>query len=119
MTLYLKHTSSNYLFRLYNLNADNIRVPYDLTGPFRYILVFPTLSGSKIKIRPNADSNALNLGIGQLVFYITEENVKLIMNVPVADRYFAIITDTDNNDSTSSTLYEGKVACWQQTLAAI
>jgi len=64
MTLKLKHSSTNYVFRLFNLNEDNIRIPYDLTGPFRYYLVFPSNDGNKIKIKPNGDSNALNLGIG-------------------------------------------------------
>lgn len=109
MTLKLKHSSTNYVFRLYNLNDDNIRIPYDLTGPFRYYLIFPSNDGNKIKIKPNADSNALNLGIGQIVFYISEENVKRIMNVSSTDRYFAIVTDSNNNDSNQSTLYEGKV----------
>ena len=109
MTLKLKHSSTNYVFRLYNLNEDNIRIPYDLTGPYRYYLVFPSNDGNKVKIKPNADSNALNLGIGQIVFYISEENVKRIMNVSSTDRYFAIVTDSDNNDSNQSTLYEGKV----------
>lgn len=109
MTLKLKHSSTNYVFRLFNLNEDNIRIPYDLTGPFRYYLVFPSNDGNKIKIKPNGDSNALNLGIGQIVFYISEENVKRIMNVSSTDRYFAIVTDSDNNDSNQSTLYEGKV----------
>jgi len=31
------------------------------------------------------------------------------MNVSSTDRYFAIVTDSDNNDSNQSTLYEGKV----------
>ena len=109
MTLKLKHSSTNYVFRLYNLNEDNIRIPYDLTGPYRYYLVFPSNDGNKVKIKPNADSNAINLGIGQIVFYISEENVKRIMNVSSTDRYFAIVTDSDNNDSNQSTLYEGKV----------
>lgn len=109
MTLKLKHSSTNYVFRLYNLNEDNIRIPYDLTGPYRYYLVFPSNDGNKVKIKPNADSNALNLGIGQIVFYISEENVRRIMNVSSTDRYFAIVTDSDNNDSNQSTLYEGKV----------
>ncbi|MBQ5474768.1 MAG: hypothetical protein IIT65_08685 [Lachnospiraceae bacterium] len=73
MTLYLKHTSHNYMFRLFSLKEDNIRIPYDLTGPYRYKLVFPTLSGQKIQIFPNTDNKDLNLGIGQLIFYITEE----------------------------------------------
>ena len=109
MTLYLKHTSHNYMMRLFSLNQDNIRIPYDLTGPYRYKLVFPTLSGQKIQIFPNTDNKDLNLGIGQLVFYITESQVKQIMKVPASQRYFAIMTDTDNKDTHESTLYEGKV----------
>ena len=109
MTLYLKRSSSNYMFRLFTLNSDNVRVPYDLTGPFRYVLSFPALDGSKIKIIPNKDSEDVKLGVGQLVFYITEQQVRRIMAVPDSERYFAITTDTDNNDSQISTLYEGKV----------
>lgn len=110
MTLQLKHTSSNYLFRLYTLNDDNVRIPLDLTGPYRYKLVFPTNDGNKVVIYPNTDNSELNFGIGQLVFYITEDQVKRIMNVSQSDRYFAIMTDTDNSDSMQSTLYEGKVS---------
>jgi hypothetical protein len=58
----------------------------------------------------NKDSNDVKLGVGQLVFYITEQQVKRIMAVPAAERYFAITTDTDKNDQQLSTLYEGKVA---------
>ena len=110
MTLYLKRSSTNYLFRLFTLNQDNVRVPYDLTGPFRYLLTFPAVDGSKIKIMPNKDSADVKLGVGQLVFYITEQQVRRIMAVPASERYFAITTDTDNNDSQISTLYEGQVA---------
>ena len=98
MTLYLKRSSSNYMFRLFTLNSDNVRVPYDLTGPFRYLLSFPALDGSKIKIIPNKDSEDVKLGVGQLVFYITEQQVRRIMAVPDSERYFAITTDTDNVD---------------------
>ena len=98
------------MFRLFTLNQDNVRVPYDLTGPYRYVLSFPSVDGSKIKIIPNKDSEDVKLGIGQLVFYITEQQVRRIMAVPADERYFAITTDTDVNDSQISTLYEGKVA---------
>lgn len=109
MTLYLKHTSHNYMMRLFTLNQDNIRIPFDLTGPYRYKLVFPSLSGQRIQIFPNTDNKDLNFGIGQLVFYITESQVKQIMKVPSSQRYFAIMTDVDNKDTSESTLYEGKV----------
>lgn len=110
MTLYLKRSSTNYMFRLFTINRDNVRVPYDLTGPYRYKLVFPTIHGGKIELMPNKDSTDVNLNIGELVFYITEEQVKRIMGVSASERYFAITTDTDTNDSQISTLYEGKVA---------
>ena len=110
MVLYLKHTSSNYLFRLFTLNDDNVRIPFDLTGPYRYKLVFPTNKGEKITIRPNTDSTDLNLGIGQLVFFISEEYVKQIMAVPATERYFAIMTDVEKSEQMQSTLYEGKVS---------
>ena len=110
MTLYLKRSSTNYMFRLFTMNSDNVRIPFDLTGPFTYLLTFPALDGSKIKILPNKESMDVKLGIGQLVFYITEEQVKRIMAVPASERYFAITTETDMNDQQMSTLYEGKVA---------
>lgn len=110
MTLYLKHTSTNYLFRLFTLNDDNVRIPFDLTGPYKYKLVFPTNKGEKITIRPNTDSKDLNLGIGQLVFFISEEYVKQIMAVSAKDRYFAIMTDVEKSEQMTSTLYEGKVS---------
>lgn len=110
MTLYLKHTSSNYMLRLFTMNDDNVRIPFDLTGPYRYKLVFPTNKGEKISISPNVDSTDLNLGIGQLVFFISEEYVKQIMAVSDADRYFAIVTDVDKAEQMQSTLYEGKVS---------
>jgi len=109
MTLYLKHTSTNYMLRLFTLNEDNVRVPFDLTGPYRYKLIFPSVNNKKIEIRPNTNSINLNLGIGQLVFYITEDQVRQIMNVDRTRRYFAIVTDTQNADQQQSTLYEGKV----------
>ena len=110
MTLHLQHTSSNYLFRLFTLNDDNVRIPFDLTGPYRYKLVFPTNKGEKITIRPNTENTDLNLGIGQLVFFISEEFVKQIMAVPVQERYFAIMTDVEKAEQMQSTLYEGKVS---------
>lgn len=110
MVLRLHRSSTNYMFRMYNVDEDNIRKPYDLTGPFKYKLIFPTVSGDKISILPNFNNEESDLGIGQLVFYITEEQVKQIMLVPVNDRYFAIVTDNDSNDGQQSTLYEGSVS---------
>lgn len=109
MTLQLKHTSHNYMFRLYTLNENNARIPYDLTGPYRYKLIFPTTSSLKIEIYPNTENSNLDYNIGQLVFYITEDQVKQIMRVPYDERYFAIVTDVQNSEQQQSTLYEGKV----------
>ena len=95
MNLRLKRSSTNYMFRLYYVNEDNIRIPYDLTGVYKYKLIFPSNSGDKISISPNLDSNDSDLGIGQIVFYINEEQVKRIMQVPVSERYFAIVTDNN------------------------
>ena len=63
----------------------------------------------KIEIYPNAENSDLDYSIGQLVFYITEEQVTQIMRVPFENRYFAIVADTENSEQQQSTLYEGKV----------
>lgn len=110
MILRLHRSSTNYMFKMYNVDEDNIRKPYDLTGPYKYKLIFPTSSGDKISIMPNFNIADTNLEIGQIVFYITEEQVKQIMLVPVNERYFAIVTDNDSNDGQQSTLYEGQVS---------
>lgn len=109
MTLRLKHSSTNYCLRLFTLNSDNVRIPYDLTGPYDYKLVFPQSDGYRMEIKPNSDSIKQNLGIGSLVFYITADQVKKIMNIPSDDRYFAIIIDFKDSHAPESTLYEGKV----------
>ena len=109
MELKLKRSSTNYMFRLYTLNDDNIRIPFDLTGPYKYRLMFPTNDGGKLYISPNTNSEELNLGIGQIIFYITEEHVKRIMSVPSNERYFAIVTEVENKSQNQSTLYEGNV----------
>lgn len=110
MNLKLKRTGTNYMFKLYYMNEDNIRIPYDLTGPYKYKLVFPANEGGKIEISSNIDSTDQNLEIGQIIFYINEEQVKRIMNVPEKDRYFAIVTDIPNKSQMQSTLYEGTVS---------
>ena len=110
MTLYLNRTNNNYLIQLFNINDDNVRVPYDLTGPYKYKLVFPLNDGSsKLSISPNYDSTKQNLGIGTLVFYISGEQAKQIMNTPSTDRYFAIMTELSGSAAQETTLYEGKV----------
>jgi hypothetical protein len=110
MTLSLYRTNNNYLIQLFNINTDNIRIPYDLTGPYTYKMVFPTSDGGKLEIKPNSDSTHQNLGIGTLVFYITGDQAKQIMSVSSANRYFSVTTDTTNNSSQETVLYEGKVA---------
>ena len=110
MILRLKHTSSNYMFKLYAMNDDNVRIPYNLAGNSRYKLVFPTVTGDTIKLFPNADSENNNLGIGSLVYYISGDIAKQIMNVPDSERYFAIVVDAEGTQAQESTLYEGKVA---------
>ena len=60
MVLRLKHTSSNYMLKLYAMNDDNVRIPYNLAGNSRYKLVFPTVTGDTIKLFPNADSENNN-----------------------------------------------------------
>ena len=109
MTLKLYRTNNNYLVQLFNMNDSNVRIPYDMTGPYKYRIVFPLNDGSKLSISTNSDSNKQNLGIGTLVFYITGDQAVQIMNVPDADRYFAIMTDTGSSAAQDTTLYQGKV----------
>lgn len=109
MTLYLTHTNNNYMFKLYTVNDDNIRVPFDISGNIEYKLVFPNINGGKIVIFPNKDSENYNLTIGSLIFYITGDKASAIMNVPMSERYFAITTHIPNNSQEESTLYEGYV----------
>ena len=110
MTLRLYRTSSNYLVQLFNINEDNARIPYDLTGPYKYKIVFPLLDGTqKLSISPNSDSTKQNLGIGTLVFYITGDQAAQIMSVPATSRYFAIMTDAKDTSGQETTLYQGNV----------
>ena len=110
MTLYLKHSGSNYNIKLFTLNNDNVRVPFDLTGPYDYKLVFPSISGSNIEIMPIKDAQLkYNLNIGSLLFYISKDNASAIMNVPASERYFSLTTHIPNNKGLESTLYEGHV----------
>lgn len=106
MTLYLNRTGSNYLIKLYKLNNDNSRVPYDLSGPYKYKLIFPSAAGNTISIYPNLDNDKTNFNNGSMSFYINKENSYAIMNVPASERYFSLVID--NSDRTTA-LYEGKV----------
>lgn len=109
MTLRLFKTSNNYMLQLFNLDDNNIRIPYDLTGPYKYKIVFPLPDGNKLSISPNSESGKQNLGTGTLVFYITGEQATNIMRVPDGSRYFCITTDNGGNNAQDTTLYEGLV----------
>lgn len=109
MTLYLTHSNNNYMLRLFMVNDDNVRVPYDMSGPYEYKLVFPTVNGTKLEIQPNKDSSNYNLGIGSLIFYITNDKAKAIMDVPASERYFSLMTNMTGYKEEETTLYEGKV----------
>lgn len=107
LTLYLNHSGSNYLIKLYSINSDNVRVPYDLSGPWKYKLVFPTISGDTIDILANLDNDKTNYGNGSLSFYISKDKASAIMSVPASERYFSLMID--NKETESSVIYEGNV----------
>lgn len=129
MTLRLHRTNSNYMLKLFTINEKGVTVPYNLTGPYKYKLIFPTTSGQFIVIRPNEDSRksadrndgikianttessiGAQMGMGTLIFYITGEQAAQIMSVSGDSRYFALMTSQSNNGAQESTLYEGKVS---------
>lgn len=109
MILKLHRESHNYVLRLYNVSESGSRVPYSLTGAYSYYLVFPTTGNSKVKIAPTVTSDSTDLGIGAMLFYISEANVKTIMAVDEDVRYFALVCDNGSSEGTTTTLYEGKV----------
>ena len=106
LTLKLNHSGSNYLIKLYIINKDNTRIPYDLTGPWKYKLVFPSVTGGTIDIFANMDNDKTNYGNGSLSFYISKDNAGAIMSVPASERYFSLMID---NDANNSVIYEGRV----------
>ena len=108
MTLRLNRTGSNYMIKLFQLNSDNTRTPYDLSGPYTYKMVFPGLNHNIISVIPSFDNTNTNLINGSLSFYISGDKAKQIMTIPASERYFAIIID-NNGAAENSTLYEGKV----------
>lgn len=110
MTLRLNRTGNIYGIQIFNINDDNVRVPYDLTGVYRYKLVLSAPDGSGISIKPNQDTDRSKMSIGQLFFYISAENAKSVMDVPADKRFFAVMTDLSGTASSQETvLYEGKV----------
>ena len=108
MTLRLNRSGSNQVIKLYTLNSDNTRIPYDLTGPYKYKLVFPVISGSTISFYPNMDNVKTNFTNGTLSFYINGDYATQIMGVPASERYFSLQID-NGGVIENSTLYEGKV----------
>lgn len=46
MTLRLNKTANDYAIQLFNISSDNVRIPYDLTGPYKYRLVMSSGDGS-------------------------------------------------------------------------
>lgn len=111
MILYLFKSTTDYLFQLYKVDSNTgVRTPFDLTGPYSYKLVFPLTNGSgKLEKSPLLNNIQTKLGLGTLLFNLTENDVKNIMSVPSADRYFAIIIDNSKNNIENTTLYEGHV----------
>ena len=110
MTLRLNKTGNIYGIQIFNINDDNVRVPYDMTGVYKYKLVLSAQDGTTITIKPNQDTDRNKLSIGQLFFYISGENAQSVMNVAADKRYFAITTDfTGRAVSQETVLYEGKV----------
>jgi len=107
MTLRLNHSGTNCRIKLYSLNNDNVRVPYDLSGPWKYKLVFPVINGNTISVYPSLDSEDTNFGNGSLSFYISGDKANSIMKVPASERYFSLMID--NDDAKSSVIYEGSV----------
>lgn len=109
MTLYLKHSGSNYAIKLFTLDDNNVRIPMNLVGQYDYKLVFPSITGRMIEIFPNKTSDRYNLGIGQLIFFIPKDTVSAIMSVPASERYFAITTHLPGHKDDETALYEGHV----------
>ena len=107
LTLKLNHSGSNYLIKLYAIGEDNTRVPYDLTGPWKYKLVFPSVTNNMIEIFANLDNDKTNYGNGSLSFYISKDRASAIMSVPISERYFSLMID--NDEAENSVIYEGKV----------
>lgn len=74
LTLRLNRTNNNYAIQLFNINDDNVRVPYDLTGPYKYKLILPTTDSNRvITVHQSQDNTKQQLGVGTLLFYITAE----------------------------------------------
>lgn len=115
IVLQLYRKSHNYRFNIYVIQQDNTRIPYDMSGLQEYKLSFPVLntsgtgiSSKDLEIFPVMTSIDTNLTMGQIMFYITEAQVKQIMSVPASERYFSFMTHNQNGQD-ESTIFEGTV----------
>jgi hypothetical protein len=110
MTLRLNKTANDYAIQLFNISSDNVRIPYDLTGPYKYRLVMSSGDGSsQFSIRQSQNADRQQLGIGTLMFRISGEQAAQVMGVPDDKRYFAVMTDNGSGVQ-DTVLYEGKVS---------
>lgn len=95
---------------MFNINSDNVRIPYDLTGPYKYRLVLSSGDGTgQFSIKQSQNADRQQLGLGTLMFRISGEQAAQVMNVPDDKRYFAIMTDNGSGIQ-DTVLYEGKVS---------
>lgn len=106
-TLYLYKTDHYYKISLFKNSSTGTQIPYSLTGPYEYVLAFPTVSGNRLEIIPTYSSN-MSLSTGQIEYFLSESQVKMIMAVEESSRYFAIMCK--NSNKTYSTIYQGKVS---------
>lgn len=106
-TLKLFRTDNEYVFNLFTLTSDMIRVPYNLIGPYKHYLVFKSLNDKEILVKPVSKTDA-NLGSNAIQFKITASQAEQIMAIDSSERFFSIVSQTDNG-SERTTLYQGKV----------
>lgn len=106
-TLYLFKVDHNYRFNLYQASQTNTRIPYALSGPYKYVLILPVVDGTSIEIAPTYSAN-MNLGSGQVEYKITADQSKRAMAVAESDRYFAIMCKNSNGEKTN--IYQGKLS---------
>ena len=74
MTLKLNKTANDYAIQLFNISSDNVRIPYDLTGPYKYRLVLSSGDGTgQFSIKQSQNADRQQLGLGTLMFRISGE----------------------------------------------
>lgn len=95
-------SGNRYKFSLYSLQ-DGQRVPYSMSNfGGTYILKFFLGNGGKLELTPTFSEN-MNLTLGELEFYISENNAtKLLSN---SGNTFVLVSKAANNEET--TLYQG------------